>query len=78
MGRAMLARDIILLVIAIAAGVLGFSGFMGTSAWLAYGPFVVFSIIFLVFLFMGAAAGRRHTMKNESGKNDSFKRPHPR
>lgn len=49
----MLSWAITFLIIAIIAGVLGFSVVAGTAAWIAKGLFIIFIVLFLVSLIFG-------------------------
>lgn len=66
-------RSVILLSIALAAGVLGFTGVMGTNSWLAYGPFIIAFVLFVLSLFLGAEAGRQDALEEGRTRGTSKK-----
>jgi uncharacterized membrane protein YtjA (UPF0391 family) len=47
------------LVVAIIAGVLGFTGIMGSAVWIARTIFIVFIVLFLISLVMNMARGKK-------------------
>lgn len=49
----MLSWSITFLVVALAAGLLGFTGIAGTAAWIAQALFGLFLILFIVSLVVG-------------------------
>ena len=55
----MLRWALIFLVIALVAGLLGFTGIAGTSMAIAKTLFYIFLVIFLVLLVAGLFVGRR-------------------
>jgi uncharacterized membrane protein YtjA (UPF0391 family) len=59
MERLMLRWAVIFLVIALVAGLLGFTGVAGASIAIAKTLFFIFLVIFLVLLIAGFTVGRR-------------------
>jgi uncharacterized membrane protein YtjA (UPF0391 family) len=53
----MLGWAVLFLIIALIAGVMGFSVVAGTAAWIAKVLFVAFLVLFLISLFTGRRAG---------------------
>jgi uncharacterized membrane protein YtjA (UPF0391 family) len=53
MGAIMLYWAIVFLVVAIIAGIFGFTGIAGTSIWIAKVLFFVFIILFVISLLFG-------------------------